>query len=101
MLVFQTLDVFDEKQKIKAGSKAPGGAVEPTYLGLLLETFVSHYEFDIYGYISNTNYKYVIVKNEQKTAQNGAKPHDDNLKTVSFNNARCLNESSELIQTCS
>ena len=38
MLVYQTLDVFDEKQKLKGGSKpAPGGGssshTETTYLG--------------------------------------------------------------------
>jgi len=40
---------------------------ESTYLGLIMETFVSQYQMDLYGYISNTNYKYIIIKNETKT----------------------------------
>ena len=37
---------------------------------------------DIYGYISNTNYKYVIIKNETKTNQLGQKPGDEQMRNV-------------------
>jgi len=37
---------------------------ENTYLGLLFEGLIGEYEFDIYGYISNTKYKYLLVKND-------------------------------------
>ena len=46
-------------------------------IGLLLEAFISQYQLDVYGFISNTNYKYVIIKNETKTAPLGQKPADD------------------------
>ena len=37
---------------------------------------------DIYGYITNTNYKYIIIKNETKTNQLGQKPSDEHIKNV-------------------
>jgi len=40
--------------------------VEPTYLGLLSQTFIDRYEFDIYGYVSITGFKYVVFKIEQR-----------------------------------
>ena len=48
----------------------------PTYLGIMMETFVSSYELDMYGYISQTNVKYVILKNEWRTSLMGVKPND-------------------------
>ena len=46
MLVYQTLDLFDEKQKLKPPVKQIGGQpppVESTYLGLIMETFACQY----------------------------------------------------------
>ena len=51
-------------------------------LGLLIETFIGQYQLDVYGYISNTNFKYVIIKNETKTTPLGQKPADDQIKGV-------------------
>ena len=48
----------------------------PTYLGIMMETFVSSYELDMYGYISQTNVKYVILKNEWRTSLMEVKPND-------------------------
>ncbi|TNV76008.1 hypothetical protein FGO68_gene9672 [Halteria grandinella] len=83
MLVYQTLDHFEEKQKIKGAQvQAPkqGFLAESTYQGLIIEAFVSQYQLDVYGYISNTNYKYIIIKNETKTTPLGQKPADDQVK---------------------
>jgi len=41
-----------------------------------METFIGSYELDMYGYISLTNVKYVILKNEIKTSLMGGKPSD-------------------------
>ena len=54
-------DQADKKQ-----GKEPIKEVEPTYLGLLTQTFVDRYELDVYGYVSISNYKYVIFKIEQR-----------------------------------
>ena len=35
-------------------------------MGLLQQTFVDRYEFDIYGYVSITGFKYVVFKSEQR-----------------------------------
>ena len=35
------------------------------YLGLLIESNVNEYELDVYAYVSNTRYKYILIKNEQ------------------------------------
>ncbi|CDW88798.1 UNKNOWN [Stylonychia lemnae] len=93
MLAYQTLDLFDEKQRLKGTSKVQAGPSpapilqssghgESTYLGLIMETCVSQYQMDLYGYISNTNYKYIIIKNETKTTQLGQKPNDEHIKNV-------------------
>ena len=37
---------------------------ENTYLGLMFEASVGEYEMDVYGYISNTRYKYLLIKND-------------------------------------
>ena len=82
ILTYSTLDFFDDKQKIKGASRAPNVAQEHTYLGLIMETFLEYFSLDIYGYISNTNYKYIIIKNEQKTSASGQKPSDTPIKNV-------------------
>lgn len=51
-----------------------------TFLGLLMESFIGVYELDCYGYISPTNYKIVILKNESKTNSKGTKPAKANLE---------------------
>lgn len=43
MLAYQTLDTFDEKQKIKGAVRLPGMGQETTYLNLIMETFISQY----------------------------------------------------------
>ena len=55
---------------------------DSTYMGLLMETFLETYTLDIYGYITNTNYKYIIIKNESKTNTLGQKPNDTPIKNV-------------------
>ena len=87
MLVYQTLDQFEDKQKIKAAAlpaRGQGTAItaETTYQGLMNEQFVSSFQLDVYGFITNTNYKYVIIKNETKTSNLGQKPSDDQVKMV-------------------
>ena len=80
MLVYQTLDQFDDKQKIKAAAlpaRGPGAITETTYQGMMNEQFMSSFQFDVYGFITNTNYQYVIIKNETKTTSLGQKPLDD------------------------
>lgn len=82
MLVYQTLDTFDEKAKIKSVQEKKVGTIDPTYLGLLMENFIETYELNIYGHITNTNYKYVIIKNETKTNALGQKPSETPIKNV-------------------
>lgn len=82
MLVYLTLDILEEKQKLKAVSRSESSYTEPTYMGLIQEQFIHYYQLDIYGYISNTNYKYLIVKNEAKTTVLGQKPSDLPIKNV-------------------
>lgn len=38
---------------------------ESTYLGLLFESNIAEYEMDVYAYLSNTRYKYIVIKNDQ------------------------------------
>lgn len=38
---------------------------ESCYLGLIFESQVGDYEFDVYAYISHTRYKYLLIKNEK------------------------------------
>mmetsp|Transcript_407 Transcript_407/g.446 ORF Transcript_407/g.446 Transcript_407/m.446 type:complete len:96 (-) Transcript_407:110-397(-) len=54
---------------------------EPTYLGLMMETFLDQYQVDVYGYITITNYKYILIKNEQRTSILGQKPSDIPVKS--------------------
>lgn len=51
-------------------------------MGMLMETFLETYTLDIYGYVTNTNYKYIIIKNETKTNTLGQKPNDTPIKNV-------------------
>ena len=79
MLAYSTLDVFVEKSQImpdrvktaldakdRQQGREPSKEVEPTYLGLLTQSFVDRYELDVYGYVSISNYKYVVFKVEQR-----------------------------------
>ena len=79
MLAYSSLDVFSEKSQIipdrvktaqdakdKSLGKEPTKEQEPTYLGLLTQSFVDRYEFDVYGFVSITNFKYVVFKIEPR-----------------------------------
>ena len=48
--------------------------MKSTYLGQLMETFISSYELDMYGFISLTNVKYIVLKHEWRTGVMGEKP---------------------------
>ena len=37
---------------------------ESTYLGLLFEANIGEYEMDVYAYLTNTRYKYIVIKND-------------------------------------
>lgn len=65
MLVFSVFDVFDERQRVVANLE--GESQYKTSLGLLMESFIGSFELDCYGYITTTNYKIVVLKNEMKT----------------------------------
>lgn len=79
MLAYSTLDIFTDKaqivpdrvktiedQKAKQNGKEPVKEQEMTYQGLLTQSFVDRYEMDVYGYVSVTNFKYVVFKIEQR-----------------------------------
>ena len=83
MLVYQTIDQFEEKQRLKnlpPGAKNPTS--EPTYQGMMMEAMIQAFQLDVYGMITNTNYKYIIVKNETKTSNLGQRPGDDQVRGV-------------------
>ncbi len=84
MLIYTTLDVFEDKQKLKAAASQSSKPIqtEPTYLSLINEVFLNAFQLDVYGFITNTNYKYVIVKNEGKTNNMGQKPSDEQVKAM-------------------
>lgn len=42
---------------------------ENTFLGQLFQANISEYELDVYAYMSNTRYKYFIIKNDQHSIQ--------------------------------
>ena len=84
MLAYQTLDLFEEKQKIRGAGGKSGGGQDPTYMGLVMETFLEYFQLDIFAFISNTNYKYIIIKNENKTSAMGQKPSDSPIKKVMY-----------------
>ena len=37
---------------------------ENTYLGLIFEGHVGELEFDCYAYVTNTRYKYILMKHD-------------------------------------
>jgi len=43
---------------------------------------MSLYELDVYGYITVTSYKILIIKNETKTSNLGGKPNDTPIKEL-------------------
>lgn len=43
MLAYQTLDLFEEKQKIRGAGGKSGGGQDPTYMGLVMETFLEYF----------------------------------------------------------
>lgn len=47
-----------------------------------MESFVSHYELDCYGFLSPTNIKIVVLKNETKTNSAGMKPAEITLLSL-------------------
>ena len=47
-----------------------------------METFVSCYELDMYGFISLTNVKYIVLKHEWRTGVMGEKPSDRIIKDL-------------------
>ena len=52
----------------------------------MVEAMINAFQFDVYGQITNTNYKYIVVKNETKTSNIGQKPGDDQVRGVSYLN---------------
>jgi hypothetical protein len=54
LLVHTALDIFEQKQKLSpsANTKSLPPYMQSTYLGMMMETFISSYELDMYGYIS-------------------------------------------------
>ena len=84
MIAYSTLDIFDEKQRVVATTKeeSKDAKDEPTYLGLVLQSFISCYELDIYAHISLTNVKFVLFKNEPKLNPLKANPGERHIKHV-------------------
>ena len=67
MLVYQSLDLIDEYTKIKTKKTQQSMTKlynENTYLGLIFEGHIGELEFDLYGYVTNTRYKYILMKND-------------------------------------
>ena len=68
LLVFQALDMIESQYaKIKSEKQfeaLPKMYNDNTFLGLLTESTISTYEFDVYGFLSNTKYKYILLKND-------------------------------------
>ena len=72
MLAYSTLDIFTEKSQIVPDFRRPqqdkndknqaAKEQDSAYLGLLMQSFVDRYELDVYGYVSITNFKYVVFK---------------------------------------
>ena len=93
MLVYSTMDVFQDKAQIitdkaktmqQKQDKEKGldpklnEREDDTYLGLLIQTFVDRFEIDVYGLISITNFKYVVAKIEKRlnpVGNNNAERH--------------------------
>ena len=67
LLVFQALDLIESQYgRIKTNNELKermhSKYNNSTYLGLLYEGNVGMLELDVYGYISNTKYKYIVIK---------------------------------------
>lgn len=73
LMVFQTLDLIESHySKIKTEEQNKAKNVrynEDTFLGCLSSSNLGLYEFDVYAYLSNTKYKYVLIKNELHSIQ--------------------------------
>ena len=73
MLVYQCLDLVSEQYaRLKTREeheKIRQKYNESCYLGLIFETTLSDYEFDVFAYVSPTRYKYIMVKNEEHRIQ--------------------------------
>ena len=68
MLVYSSLDFIDEYGRIKNKDHAKKYQKlynESTYLGCIYEGKIGEFEFDVYGFISNTKYKYILLKNDE------------------------------------
>jgi len=75
MLVFSSLDLItehyakikgDQEHKANKELAAINGQSANTscYIGLLHEANIGEYELDVYAYVSNTKYKYIVIKSE-------------------------------------
>ena len=73
MLLYQCLDLVDEQYaRIKPKSQdntSYSNYNESCFLGLIFETTLSDYEMDVYAYVSNTRYKYFLIKVEDHATQ--------------------------------
>ena len=78
MLVYQSLDLInDQYLKIKTEKEQENKSKEglnklfneSNYLGLLFESNIGEYELDVYAFISNTRYKYILLKNDRHQIQ--------------------------------
>lgn len=69
---------------MKAPAAQPSKPIptEATYLSLISEVFLNGFQLDVYGFITNTNFKYVLVKNECKTSNTGQKPGDEQVRAL-------------------
>ena len=95
MLGYSMLDIFTEKAQIipdrvateekkreSSQGKESVKEVEPTYLGLLSQSFVDRYEFDVYGYVSVTGFKYLVFKIEQRLNPVNASTQEKQMRLV-------------------
>ena len=62
-------------------------------MGKLFEMFTGELELAVYGYFSNTKYKYLMIRNENKQTTGAAqKPSDSIMKTFFKNLQRIHTE---------
>ena len=68
MLVYQSLDLIEgQYARLKTKGQHESMAKlynESTYLGMIFESNIGEYEMDVYAYLSNTRYKYIVIKND-------------------------------------
>ena len=73
LLVYQCLDLITQQYaRIKTKKEKDSQEKmynESTFLGLLYQANLSEYELDVYAYITNTRYKYIVIKNESHVLQ--------------------------------